>query len=455
MPYRSRLELEEIEQIQSLIAQRKPQIHIAKELNIPQSTISRVARGVYRKRSLDMRSLAEQPEEKARKRAVEAPLQMENGKSSNESRQIRDMVRSFARERMAPFAADWDREKTFPTDTLREAARLGLAGIYLPQSHGGSGLSRVDAAIVFEELAAACPSTAAFISIHNMVSWMISSFGNEEQHARWLPGLMTMESLSSYCLSEPGSGSDAAALRTRAERDGDHYILNGSKAFISGAGSSDLYACMVRTGGDGPKGISCLIVEKNTPGLSFGKQEEKMGWNSQPTAAVIFENCRVPITNRVGKEGQGFQIAMKGLDGGRINIAACSLGAGRAALDATREHLNTRKQFGETLASFQGLRFRFADMATELEAARLLVHAAAHALDEDAPDTTLRSAMAKRYATDAGFRICDEAIQLHGGYGYLKDYPLERLQRDSRVHRILEGTNEVMRLIVSRSLLDK
>lgn len=366
---------------------------------------------------------------------------------------FQDTVRSFARDRIAPFAADWDREKTFPVETLREAAKLGLAGLYIPESEGGSGLGRLDAAVVFEELAAACPSTAAYVSIHNMVSWMIASFGNGEQRGRWLPGLMTMDLLSSYCLSEPGSGSDAASLRTRAERDGDHYVLNGSKAFISGAGASDLYACMVRTGGEGPGGISCLVVEKGSPGLSFGRPEEKMGWNSQPTAAVIFEDCRVPAANLVGGEGEGFRIAMKGLDGGRINIAACSLGAGRAALEATREHLKTREQFGGPLASLQALRFRFADMATELEAARLLVHAAARALDAGAADATVRSAMAKRYATDAGFRVCDEAIQLHGGYGYLNDYPLERLQRDARVHRILEGTNEIMRVIVSRALL--
>lgn len=366
---------------------------------------------------------------------------------------FQDVVRSFARDRIAPFAADWDRERTFPVATLREAAKLGLAGLYIPESGGGSGLGRVDAAVVFEELAAACPSTAAYVSIHNMVSWMISSFGSGEQRARWLPGLMTMDTLSSYCLSEPGAGSDAASLRTRAERDGDHYVLNGSKAFISGAGAAGLYACMVRTGGPGPGGVSCLVVEEGTPGLSFGRQEAKMGWNSQPTAAVVFEDCRVPVANRVGGEGEGFRIAMKGLDGGRVNIAACSLGAGRAALEATRGHLKAREQFGGPLSSLQALRFRFADMATELEAARLLVYAAARALDAGAPDATVRAAMAKRYATDAGFRVCDEAIQLHGGYGYLNDYPLERLQRDARVHRILEGTNEIMRVIVSRALL--
>ena len=367
---------------------------------------------------------------------------------------FQDTVRRFAEERMAPLAADWDREGTFPVDVLREAAGLGLAGLYVPAEEGGSGLSRLDAAIVFEELSAACPSTAAYISIHNMVAWMIATFGNDEQRGRFLPGMMTMEQLSSYCLSEPGSGSDAASLSTRAVRDGDHYVLNGSKAFISGGSVSDLYACMVRTGGDGSRGISCLVVEKGAPGLSFGREEAKLGWHSQPTAAVIFEDCRVPVANRIGVEGEGFRIAMRGLDGGRINIASCSLGAARRALEETREHLRTRKQFGETLASFQGLRFRYADMATELEAARLLVHAAARAVDSGQPDATIRCAMAKRYATDVGFHVCDEAIQLHGGYGYLNDYPLERLQRDTRVHRILEGTNEIMRVIVSRGLLD-
>lgn len=367
---------------------------------------------------------------------------------------FQDSVRRFAEERMAAAAADWDRDGTFPVDVLREAAQLGLASLYVPAKHGGSGLSRLDAAIVFEELSAACPSTAAYISIHNMVGWMIATFGNDEQRHRFLPGMMTMELLSSYCLSEPDSGSDAASLSTRAVRDGNYYVLNGSKAFISGGSVSDLYVCMVRTGGDGARGISCVVVDKGAPGLSFGRQEAKLGWHSQPTAAVIFEDCRVPVANRIGAEGEGFRIAMRGLDGGRINIASCSIGAARRALDETREHLRTRKQFGEILASFQGLRFRYADMATDLEAARLMVHAAARAVDLGHPDATVRCAMAKRYATDVGFQVCDEAIQLHGGYGYLNDYPLERLQRDTRVHRILEGTNEIMRVIVSRGLLD-
>ncbi len=367
---------------------------------------------------------------------------------------FRESVRRFAHERMAPAAADWDRDGTFPAAVLREAAGLGLAGLYVPSEHGGSGLSRLDAAVVFEELSAACPSTAAYLSIHNMVAWMIAEFGNPEQRGRFLPGMMAMDLLSSYCLSEPDAGSDAAALSTRAVRAGDHYVLNGTKAFISGGSTSDLYACMVRTGGEGPHGISCLVVEKDSPGLGFGRQERKLGWHSQPTAAVIFEDCRVPAANRIGAEGEGFRIAMRGLDGGRINIASCSLGAGRRALAETREHLRTRRQFGDTLASFQGLRFRYADMATELEAARLMVHAAARALDAGRADVSVRCAMAKRYATDVGFHVCDEAIQLHGGYGYLNDYPLERLQRDARVHRILEGTNEIMRVIVARALLD-
>ncbi len=371
-----------------------------------------------------------------------------------EQQLFQDAVRRFAENRIAPRAADWDRDESFPVDVLREAARLGIAGLYVPAEHGGTGLSRLDAAVVFEELSAACPSTAAYLSIHNMVAWMVATFGNPEQRNRFLPGMMTMELLSSYCLSEPDAGSDAAALSTRAVRTGDHYVLNGSKAFISGGSTSHLYACMVRTGSEGPQGISCLMVERDSPGLSFGRPERKLGWHSQPTAAVIFEDCRVPVANRIGAEGEGFRIAMQGLDGGRINIASCSLGAGRRALAETRAHLRTRKQFGDTLASFQGLRFRYADMATELEAARLMVHAAARALDAGDPDATIRCAMAKRYATDVGFHVCDEAIQLHGGYGYLNDYPLERLQRDTRVHRILEGTNEIMRVIVARGLLD-
>jgi alkylation response protein AidB-like acyl-CoA dehydrogenase len=363
-------------------------------------------------------------------------------------------ARSFAREQLLPHAAEWDEDKVFPVPQLRAAAELGFAGVYVGTEYGGSGLSRLDAALIFEELAAADPSTAAFLTIHNMVGWMIASFGTDAQRERFLPAMMRGERFASYCLTEPGSGSDAAALRTRAERVGDHYVLNGSKAFISGAGANELYAIMVRTGGEGPSGISCVIVEKGTPGLSFGTPERKLGWNSQPTAQVILENCRVPVANRLDAEGQGFRIAMMGLDGGRINIAACSLGGARACLEAAQAYMQERKQFGHKLADFQALQFRLADMATGLEAARLMVHRAAVSLDAGATDATMRCAMAKRYATDMCFRICDEALQLHGGYGYIKDYQVERYLRDLRVHRILEGTNEIMRVIIARKLLE-
>ncbi|MBL26420.1 MAG: acyl-CoA dehydrogenase [Rhodospirillaceae bacterium] len=373
---------------------------------------------------------------------------------TEEQRAIQDMARDFATERLAPEAARWDEESVFPVDTLRAAAALGFAGIYVGEAFGGTGLKRLDAAVIFEELAAGCTSTAAYISIHNMATWMIDRFGNEAQREKWIPGLTSMELMASYCLTEPGAGSDAASLRTKAELDGDHYVLNGTKAFISGGSTSDVYVCMVRTGGEGPKGISCIVVEAGTPGLSFGKREKKMGWNSQPTAMVNFEDCRVPVSNRIGEEGDGFKIAMQGLDGGRLNIAACSIGAARACLDAAREHMQVRKQFGRKLAEFQALQFKLADMATELEASRLMVHRAASKLDAKAPDATLHCAMAKRFATDAGFAICNEAMQIHGGYGYIREYPIERYLRDSRVHQILEGTNEIMRLIIARRLLD-
>jgi alkylation response protein AidB-like acyl-CoA dehydrogenase len=372
---------------------------------------------------------------------------------SDDQRAFRDVARSFAENELAPHAADWDERCHFPVATLRAAAGLGFAGIYIDQAHGGAGLSRLDAAILFEELAAGCTSTAAYISIHNMVAWMIDAYGTPEQRARWLPDLMTMERLASYCLTEPGAGSDSASLQTRAERRDDAYVLNGSKAFISGAGESDLYACMVRTGGAGPRGITCLVVERGTPGLSFGKQEKKLGWHSQPTAMVIFEDCRVPSGNRIGAEGEGFKIAMRGLDGGRINIAACALGAARACFERAQAHLLERRQFGRRLADFQALQFRLADMATELEAARLMVWRAAAKLDAAAPDATMACAMAKRFATDLAFKICNDALQLHGGYGYIKDYQIERYLRDVRVHQILEGTNEIMRLIIARRLL--
>ncbi len=372
---------------------------------------------------------------------------------SEDQEAIRRTAGDFAAAEFLPYAAQWDEQGIFPVDALRKAADLGFAGIYVREEQGGSGLGRLDAALIFEELAAACPSTAAYLSIQNMVAWMVDRFGNDEQRGRFLKRLTSMESFASYCLTEPGSGSDAASLKTKAVRDGDHYVLNGTKAFISGGGASDLYAVMVRTGGEGPKGISCVLVEKGSPGLSFGKRERKLGWNSQPTAMVIFEDCRVPVANRLGEEGEGFKFAMSGLDGGRLNIGACSLGGARACLEAARNHLMHRRQFGQALAEFQALQFRFADMATELEAARLMVHRGAASLDAGAAEASMHCAMAKRFATDAGFRICNEALQLHGGYGYLKDFPVERYLRDLRVHQILEGTNEIMRLIIARRLL--
>ncbi|KAA1057619.1 isobutyryl-CoA dehydrogenase [Azospirillum argentinense] len=371
---------------------------------------------------------------------------------SEEQQAFRDTARDFAQQEMAPNAAHWDENSVFPVNTLRQAAALGFAGIYVGEEFGGSGLGRLDAAVIFEELSAACPSTAAYISIHNMASWMIDRFGNAEQRERFLPKLTTMEHFASYCLTEPGAGSDAASLRTRAERDGDHYVLNGSKAFISGGGTSDVYVCMVRTGEPGPKGISCIVVEKGTPGLSFGKQEHKLGWKSQPTSAVIFENCRVPVANRIGEEGEGFRIAMKGLDGGRLNIAACSVGGARFCLEQAIAYTTERKQFGKPLNAFQALQFKLADMATELDAARLMLHRAAASLDAGSPEATAHCAMAKRFATDAGFQVVNEALQLHGGYGYIKEYPIERIFRDLRVHQILEGTNEIMRVIIARHL---
>jgi alkylation response protein AidB-like acyl-CoA dehydrogenase len=367
---------------------------------------------------------------------------------------FQETARNFARDALLPHAAAWDEHKTFPVEALRNAAALGFAGIYVGEEFGGSGLGRLDAALIFEELAAADPSTAAYLSIHNMAAWMIDRFGDAEQRRKFLPKLMSMEHFASYCLTEPGAGSDAGNLATKAERDGDHYVLNGTKAFISGGGVSDIYVAMVRTGGAGPSGISCVVVEKGTPGLSFGKQEKKLGWNSQPTAAVIFEDCRIPVSHRLGAEGEGFKIAMRGLDGGRLNIGACSLGGARACLDAARDYTLERKQFGKRLADFQALQFRLADMATELEAARLMIHRGAVALDRGEPDATRRCAMAKRFATDVCFQICDEALQLHGGYGYIREYAIERYLRDLRVHRILEGTNEIMRLIIARWFLE-
>jgi alkylation response protein AidB-like acyl-CoA dehydrogenase len=371
---------------------------------------------------------------------------------SDDQRAVEETARRFAAEKLAPHAAEWDEMAHFPVDALRAAAALGFGSIYIKDDVGGSEMSRLDAAIIFEELSAGCTSTAAFLSIHNMASWMIDRFASDEQRKRFLPKLVTMEKIASYCLTEPGSGSDAAALKTRATKDGDHYVLNGAKAFISGAGTSDVYVCMVRTGEDGPKGISCLVVEKGTPGLSFGKKERKMGWNSQPTALVNFDNCRVPVANRIGAEGEGFRIAMMGLDGGRINIGACSVGTARAALDEAKAYASERKQFGRPIADFQASQFKLADMATELEAARLMIRNAAAALDRRDPRATMLCAMAKRFATDVGFDIANDALQLHGGYGYLKDFPAERHVRDLRVHQILEGTNEIMRVIIGREM---
>ena len=373
---------------------------------------------------------------------------------SEDQRAFQATARAFAQERLLPQAGLWDETRHFPAEELRAASALGFGGIYVPEAQGGTGLSRLDAALIFEELAAACPSTAAFLSIHNMVAGMIARFGNEEQRARWLPDVLAGRKFVSYCLTEPGSGSDAAALKTRAEATADgSYRVNGSKAFISGSGIADLYVTMLRTGEDGARGISCLVAERGTPGLSFGKPERKLGWNSQPTAQVIFEDCLVPQANRLGEEGEGFRFAMMGLDGGRINIAACSLGGARVCLEAALAYVQQRRAFGRKLADFQALQFKLADMATELEAARLMVHRAAVALDCGAADATMRCAMAKRYATDICFHICDEALQLHGGYGYIAEYQVERYLRDLRVHRILEGTNEIMRVIIARQLL--
>ncbi len=366
---------------------------------------------------------------------------------------IVETARAFAQERLRPNAARWE-EEGLDRAVLQELAGLGFAGIYVGEEHGGSGLTRLDAALIFEELSRGCVATAAFLSIHNMCSWMIDSFGSAEQRALWLPKLTSMEKIASYCLTEPGSGSDAGALRTTAKPDGNaHYVINGSKAFISGAGFSDLYVLMCRTGEDGPKGVSTLLVENGTKGLSFGKNEDKMGWRAQPTAIVNFEDCRAPAENRIGPEGEGFKYAMKGLDGGRLNIAACALGGAQDALDRALAYVKERKQFGKPLVEFQNTQFVLADMETELAASRALLHAAARKLDAKTADATKYCAMAKRFVTDAAFKVADSALQLHGGYGYLADYEVERIVRDLRVHRILEGTNEIMRVIVSREML--
>jgi alkylation response protein AidB-like acyl-CoA dehydrogenase len=372
---------------------------------------------------------------------------------TEEQRAFQATARAFAREAMMPFARDWDENETFPVETLRAAAALGFGGIYVKEDVGGSALTRLDAALIFEELAQGCTSTAAYISIHNMAAWMIDRFGSDDARRKFLPKLCTMEHFASYCLTEPGAGSDAASLTTRARRDGDVYVLDGAKAFISGGGVSDIYVVMARTGEPGPRGISCIVVEKGTPGLSYGAREKKLGWKSQPTAMVMFEDCRVPVENLIGKEGQGFRIAMAGLDGGRLNIGACSLGGAQFCLDRTVDYMKERKQFGSRLADFQALQFRIADYATEIEAARLLLHRAAVAVSDGEPAATRLAAQAKRLATDTGFDVVNGCLQLHGGYGYLRDHPIERVLRDVRVHQILEGTNEIMRLIVSRAML--
>ena len=366
---------------------------------------------------------------------------------------IQEMARKFTADRITPHAARWDEEHHYPRDVWKAAGELGFGAIYIGEDSGGIGLGRLEAALIMEAMAYGCPATSAYVSIHNMASWMIDRFGGDEIKARFLPGLVTMDKIASYCLTEPGSGSDAAALKSTAKLDGDHYVLNGTKQFISGAGYNDIYVCMVRTGEDRTKGITCLVVEKDTPGLLFGAPEKKLGWNASPTAQVVFEDCRVPAANRVGAEGEGFRIAMAGLDGGRLNIGACSLGGAQRCLDEAVNYAKERQQFGAPIADFQNTQFMLADMATDLEAARALLYLAAAKVTSNAPDKTRFSAMAKRLATDNGSEVVNKALQLFGGYGYLRDYPIERFWRDLRVHSILEGTNQVMRMIVGRDLL--
>ncbi len=374
---------------------------------------------------------------------------------TEDQRAIQEMAQAFAEDRVAPNALDWDRQRHFPADVIRETGPLGLGGIYVRDDVGGSALSRLDAVLVFEALAHACPAFSSFISIHNMAASMIDRYGDDEQRQRFLPKLTSMEWLASYCLTEPGSGSDAAALRTRAVRDGDDYVLNGVKQFISGAGDSDIYVVMARTGEDGPRGISTFVVGKDTPGLSFGANEHKMGWHMQSTRQVVFEDCRVPAANMLAQEGKGFSIAMSGLDGGRLNIGACSLGGAQSALDKALTYAGERKAFGKSIDQFQALQFRLADMETELQAARIFLYTAAAKMDAKAHDTSKWSAMAKRFVTDTGFRVANDALQMLGGYGYLHDYGIEKLVRDLRVHQILEGTNEIMRVIVARHMIGR
>ncbi|HEX8308997.1 MAG TPA: acyl-CoA dehydrogenase family protein [Allosphingosinicella sp.] len=372
---------------------------------------------------------------------------------TDEQRQIQEMAQQFTAHAITPHAAEWDEKHIFPRDTIREAAALGFGSIYVSEESGGIGLGRLEAALIMEAMAYGCPSTSAFISIHNMSSWMIDRFGSAAVKEKYLPSMVTMERLGSYCLTEPGSGSDAAGLKTRAVRDGDCYVVSGSKAFISGGGENEIYVTMVRTGQDGPKGISALVIEKDMPGVSFGAQEKKLGWHSQPTCQVNFDDVRVPAENLVGGEGEGFRIAMMGLDGGRLNIGACSLGGAQRCLDESVRYTKERKAFGQAIADFQATQFTLADMETELQAARIFLYAAAVKVTENAPDKTRFAAMAKRLATDTGSSVVDRALQLHGGYGYLQDYPVERFWRDLRVHSILEGTNQIMRVIVGRDML--
>jgi alkylation response protein AidB-like acyl-CoA dehydrogenase len=372
---------------------------------------------------------------------------------TEEQAAIQETALTFAKERIAPHAAEWDETCHFPVDVIRDTAPLGMAAIYVPEEKGGSGLTRMDGALIMEALAYGCPAISGYISIHNMVAWMVGQYASEEQIKAWMPKLASMEWLSSYCLTEPGAGSDAANLKATAKRVGDSYVLNGTKQFISGAGSTDFYFVFARTSDEGAQGVSAFAVMKDAPGLSVGANEKKMGWNAQPTRQVIFEDCKVPVSQRIGAEGHGFRFAMSGLDGGRINIGACSLGAAWSALDKARQYLFQRKAFGRHIGEFQALQFKIADMATELEAARLMIYRAADALDRADPQASMYSAMGKRLATDLGFNICNEALQIHGGYGYLKDYGLEKLVRDLRVHQILEGTNEIMRVVISRKVL--
>ena len=374
----------------------------------------------------------------------------------NEDQQaFADVAAQFARQALAPYAAQWDKDHTFPVDTLRQAGELGFCGLYTPEDDGGLGLSRLDASIIFEQLAMGCTATTAMLTIHNMATWMLASYGQASVKEAWLSDLVSGNKLTSYCLTEPGAGSDAASLTTKAERQGDQYVLSGSKVFISGAGSTDLLIVMARTANNGAKGISAFAVPADAAGISYGKPEEKMGWNAQPTRMITFDNVSIPASHLLGEEGQGFTFAMKGLDGGRINIATCSIGTAQQALNTARDYMHERQQFGKPLAAFQALQFKLADMATELVAARQLVRLAAFKLDERDPQATAYCAMAKRFATDVGFTVCNEALQIHGGYGYIKEYPLERHVRDVRVHQILEGTNEIMRLIISRSVLQE